>query len=156
MQPTIKNKQIGIIILLISIVLAFLLVSYNTQFQIYHQQTCPVIQSGEVCPFKNNLPQPIVAGILIDAVLFLLGTYLILVDTSKKPHKLKISLKNLDEDETKIYKLLVDSDGSVFQGDLIKKTGFSKVKVSRIIDRLEVKDIVIRRRRGMSNIVVIK
>ena len=56
----------------------------------------------------------------------------------------------------KIYDILVKADGSAFQSDLIKETGFSKVKVSRILDKLETKKILERRRRGLANIVVLK
>ena len=62
----------------------------------------------------------------------------------------------LEDDEKKIFNEIIKNDGSAFQNDLIRSTGFSKVKVSRILDRLETKNLVERRRRGMSNIVVSK
>lgn len=67
-----------------------------------------------------------------------------------------MSIKSLDAEEKKIYQLLENSDGTIFQSDLVAKTGFSKVKVSRIIDKLETKGIVERRRRGMANLIVLK
>ena len=39
--------------------------------------------------------------------------------------------------------------------DLIEKTGFGKAKMTRIIDRLEGKGFVERKRRGMTNVVVL-
>jgi len=39
---------------------------------------------------------------------------------------------------------------------LIEKTGFGKAKMTRIIDRLEGRCFVERKRRGMTNIVVLK
>jgi uncharacterized membrane protein len=65
-------------------------------------------------------------------------------------------LKSLQDDERKVYDLIVNAEGFMFQNDLIEKTGYSKVKVSRILDKLEMKGIVERRRRGMANIVVLK
>ena len=44
----------------------------------------------------------------------------------------------------------------VFQSDIVEKTGFPKVKVTRLLDRMEHRGLVERRRRGMSNIVLIK
>ena len=35
-------------------------------------------------------------------------------------------------------------------------TGFGKVKITRVIDRLEGKNLIERRRRGMTNVVVFK
>jgi uncharacterized membrane protein len=70
--------------------------------------------------------------------------------------KINESLKSLQDDERKVYDLIVAADGFIFQNDLMKKTGYSKVKISRILDKLELKGIVERRRRGMANIVVLK
>ena len=44
----------------------------------------------------------------------------------------------------------------MFQADLIDKSGLGKVKISRILDRLEGKGLIERKRRGMNNIVVFK
>ena len=44
----------------------------------------------------------------------------------------------------------------MFQADLVDKCGFGKVKVTRILDGLENKGLVERKRRGMSNIVILK
>jgi len=51
---------------------------------------------------------------------------------------------------------LVIENKAVFQADLIEKTGFGKAKMTRIIDRLEGQGIVERKRRGMTNVVVLK
>jgi uncharacterized membrane protein len=44
----------------------------------------------------------------------------------------------------------------LFQAELIEKTDFNKVKVSRILDKLEGKGLIERRRRGMTNLVLLK
>ena len=51
---------------------------------------------------------------------------------------------------------LKTTEGSAYQSDLIKATGYSKVKVTRILDKMESKGIVERKRRGMANIIVMK
>ena len=53
-------------------------------------------------------------------------------------------------------KAVEDAQGTIFQPDLADKTGFSKVKVTRILDRLEGKQLIERKRRGMTNVVVLK
>jgi len=65
-------------------------------------------------------------------------------------------LKKLEGDERMVYQLVVQDNGMVFQSSLIEKTGFTKVKVSRILDSLESKGLLERKRRGMTNIVVLK
>jgi uncharacterized membrane protein len=58
--------------------------------------------------------------------------------------------------EAQVYKIIADENGMVFQNKIIEKTGFTKVKVSRILDTLEHKGLLERRRRGMSNVVVLR
>ena len=64
--------------------------------------------------------------------------------------------KNLQEDDKALYDLIVKNDGTAFQNDIVKNLGYSKVKVSRILDRLEMKGLIERRRRGMANLVVLR
>ncbi len=56
----------------------------------------------------------------------------------------------------KLYDLIGGAGGAIFQSELVDKSGFSKVKVSRILDRLEGRGLLERRRRGMTNIVLLK
>ena len=66
----------------------------------------------------------------------------------------KLDAANLDADEARVVAIINDGNGSVYQSDILKKTGFSKVKVSRLLDRLEQKGLTERKRRGMTNLVV--
>jgi len=65
-------------------------------------------------------------------------------------------MNTLSSEEKKLYGLIEDGGGAIFQAELVEKSGYSKVKVSRILDRLEGKGIIERKRRGMTNMVVIK
>ena len=51
---------------------------------------------------------------------------------------------------------LIEENKAIFQADLIEKTGFGKAKITRILDRLEGKGFVERKRRGLTNVVVLK
>ena len=64
--------------------------------------------------------------------------------------------KNLREDERKIYQAIIEAGGIIEQSKLPEKTGISKASVSRILDLLESKGLVERRRRGMGNVVLLK
>ncbi len=68
----------------------------------------------------------------------------------------KLLEKTSDQDEQTLLKLLIDSEGTIFQGEIVEQTGFSKSKVSLLLDRLEARKIIERKRHGMSNIVVLK
>jgi uncharacterized membrane protein len=67
----------------------------------------------------------------------------------------KVDLSKFRPEEKQVYNL-IKSSGAIFQADLIEKTGFGKAKVTRIIDRLEGHSLVERKRRGMTNVVVLK
>ena len=55
-----------------------------------------------------------------------------------------------------IMNIVLREDGSVYQSDLIKETKKSKVQVSRVLDKLEGKGLIERKRRGMTNVIVLK
>ena len=55
-----------------------------------------------------------------------------------------------------LAKLKLKIDGSYTTADLIKETDYTKVHMTRILDKMEGKRILERKRRGMTNIVVLK
>jgi len=65
-------------------------------------------------------------------------------------------LRLLSGDERTMYKALMDSGGEALQKDLILRTKMSNAKVSRVLDRLVEKDIVVKERHGATNRVRIK
>ena len=69
---------------------------------------------------------------------------------------IELVLHLLSGDDRVVFRMLVDSGGTMFQKDLVNQTQMSDAKVSRVLDRLEAKDLVIRERRGMSNRIAIK
>jgi len=74
----------------------------------------------------------------------------------EKSVKKKINMNDLNNEEKKLVKIVQDNEGTIFQSDLVDNSGFSKVKVSRILDKLEGRGVLERKRRGMSNVVVLK
>ncbi|MEM7816226.1 MAG: MarR family transcriptional regulator, partial [Candidatus Aenigmatarchaeota archaeon] len=117
---------------------------------------------GETCPMASNLPVQSYAGFTLDFLIAGFGIFLVYKSRQSKKfvltkrENIEKTLKELDGDEKKIYELISNSDGVIFQSDIVEKTQFSKVKVTRILDRMEHRGLVERRRRGMSNIVLLK
>ena len=64
--------------------------------------------------------------------------------------------KTLKEDEATVLRMIIASDGTITQGELVERTGLPKSTVSTCLDALEVRGIVERRRRGMGNLIVLK
>lgn len=105
--------------------------------------------------------------ILIGAALSagLTSMYLLTFDRGLRsvelPYERKIAsyeriLHTLKEDEQKVFKAVLDSDGIVAQSELSEMTGVSKSSVSRALDLLESRGYVERRRRGMGNVIVLQ
>ncbi len=67
-----------------------------------------------------------------------------------------IDLTQLDDEEKTIFNHIKDHDGSIYQSDLMKQLNVSKVHMTRILDKMEGKKILERKRRGMTNIVILK
>ncbi|MCX9009983.1 MAG: MarR family transcriptional regulator [Candidatus Methanoperedens sp.] len=61
----------------------------------------------------------------------------------------------LEGDEKVLFQKIADG-GMILQRELVLKTGFSEPKVSRLLDRLERRGLIIRQRNGMGNRVLIK
>lgn len=76
------------------------------------------------------------------------------VQTVPSTPSVPAQLGMLDEDLRRLYDLLQQRGGEAPQGDLVALTGWSKAKVSKALDRLERKGLVVRVRRGMSNRVI--
>ena len=74
----------------------------------------------------------------------------------KEKEKQERVLKMLRDDDRKIIELIINSGGEIYQAKLIEKTDFSRAKVTRVLDKLENKGLIERRRDGMSNIVSFK
>lgn len=107
-----------------------------------------------------------VAMVIVAAFLSgLSAMYLLLHDRPRGsvelPYKRKVAryediIPTLKEDEQKVFKAVLESDGIIPQSELSKITGVSKSNVSRALDLLESRGYVERRRRGMGNIIFLK
>jgi GTP-sensing pleiotropic transcriptional regulator CodY len=92
--------------------------------------------------------------------------YLMLFDDQQRPtgemllesrlSKYEGLIPTLKDDEQKIFRAIIDAQGIIAQSELTEVTGVSKSNVSRALDLLESRGLVERRRRGMSNTILLK
>ena len=75
------------------------------------------------------------------------------IDTSELDAK--FALRLLDGDKRKVFSEIVESGGEILQSELPVRTGFSKAKITRILDYLEMKGLIARKSYGMTNKVII-
>lgn len=157
----IRNKYLGLILLAVSLALFFVVSEFAAQQQAYFailHQNCNL--PAEICPYSQKVSLEALGGYSISLSTAAMGLFLFLTDKKKplrppdeKYQKLK---SGMSEEEKNIYELITSSDGVMFQSDIVEKTSFQKVRVTRILDKLEAKGLVERRRRGMSNVVIVK
>lgn len=69
--------------------------------------------------------------------------------------RLKILDTFLNEGEKKILNIIKEQNGRVLQSELMGLSGYSKVKVHRILKKLEAQDIIRRSRFGITNSVML-
>lgn len=103
--------------------------------------------------------------VVTSIILAISAMYLLFIDSVEKPtgelvlgerkKKWEHIEKTLKNDEKKIYKAIIESDGIINQSELVEKTEISKSSISRILDLLESKGLVEKRRRGMGNIILL-
>lgn len=118
-----------------------------------HGYTCPMYNTIE---FNTYLSIAIVVAIILAGIAFIF----FFKDNFKTKEINKDDYKDIERelkaDEKIVLDKIITEKGNIFQSDLVEKTGFMKAKVTRILDRLEAKDIIERKRRGMTNFIVLK
>ena len=162
-----RNKNVGFLIVGISVVIGILIFIFNTGMRDIVSQTCT---HGPTCSMYSIITFQTWLSVAVTFIIFVVGLVLIFAKENErvvikkikptadlKPIKFsKKSLKSLEKDEARIMNLLLKSEGSIFQSEIIEKTGFNKVKITRVLDVLEGRGFIERRRRGMTNIVLLK
>jgi uncharacterized membrane protein len=81
----------------------------------------------------------------------------IVVEKNSKPEELDVNfvLRLLDGDKHRVFSEIVEANGEILQSDLHTQTGFSKAKITRVLDYLELKGLIIRKSFGMTNKILI-
>lgn len=157
-----ENKNVGYLIVGISILIIMIIFLFNSAVRDVGVATCSMDKL--TCPMYESANKQTYLSLGIVGLLIIVGLVLIFSKPEEriifkkveaKPQKKKIDVSELNPDEKKVL-ALIQNNKAIFQAELIEKTGFGKVKITRIIDRLEGKGIVERKRRGMTNVVVLK
>jgi len=160
-----ENKNAGWIMLGISVLIVFLIYLFNNTLMESVRSSC-FIQHGDVnsCEMYDSVNYQTyfalgIVGVLVIFSLFLIFSKpdekIIVKKIKEKKVEKKVDLSSFRPEEKQVYNF-VKENGAIFQADLIERTGFSKARMTRIVDKLEGFGLVERKRRGMTNVVVIK
>lgn len=71
-------------------------------------------------------------------------------------NEIEINMDYLSDDEKFIMNLIMKNGGQMLQNKIVNESGLTKVKVSRIITTLEAKGFIEKRRKGVTNEIVVK
>ncbi|MBS3157162.1 MarR family transcriptional regulator [Candidatus Woesearchaeota archaeon] len=164
-----ENKYAGYMLLGISIFIIILILLFNSTMRSFVDETCS-LEHGLSCPMYEAISKQTYLALGVTGLLVIVSFVLVfskpqkevVIQTKtiektieKKAPKKVFDISELKTDEKQVFELIKENK-AVFQADLIEKTGFGKAKMTRIIDRLEGKGFVERKRRGMTNVVVLK
>ncbi|MFH0835137.1 MAG: MarR family transcriptional regulator [Candidatus Micrarchaeota archaeon] len=156
-----ENRTVALVILGFAILLGFVVWSYDNALNDIVSESCT---HGTTCPMYGTLTTQRNISIGLIGLLLVMGAALFLLSESKQQEaraepaarKLSVPPKSLKGDERAVYDALAAAGGSLYQGDVARKTDLGKVRVSRVLDKLEHDGLVERKRRGMANLVVLK
>lgn len=150
------NKKVGLLIIGIAILIGYMIYAFNSAIsgviQMNDQCSLEVPCPHEVAlKFQTNLSIVFLIAVIGVGIYFLFAKERAMHERKRDTEKIKM----LNMDERKIFDIS-EKEGSIFQSDLVEKSGFDKVKVTRILDKLEGKQLIERKRRGMTNVVIVK
>ncbi len=126
---------------------------------------CSMAHDALYCPAYGTINQQTYLSLLIVGIFILMSIFLLF----SKPRERTIVKTKIIEKQTsnKIFDthdltseekhvfVLLQKHKAFFQADLIEKIGFGKTKMTRVLDLLEGKGFVERKRLGMTNVVVL-
>lgn len=163
-----ENKNVGFLILGIAVLMFFIVLIFNSVLKEALSLSCGAIgHGGYSCPAFDSLTKQTYLSFSIVGLLGILGFFLVFskpkekivlkkikekVEVQRKP----VNYNNLNNEEKVVVSLLETNGNGMFQSDLVEKSGFDKVKITRILDKLEGRQLTERKRRGMNNFVVLR
>jgi uncharacterized membrane protein len=163
-----KPKPLGIIILITSFIVVVILIQFNSTLNTQNLNTCNElcnVKEGsscslDSCPFNNGGAKSnsliLIMGLLV-AFVGGIGFYLSFTKAEKLVEEKVYDLTKLSKEEKEVFLMIKkDGNGGVYQSRIIEQFNFPKTKVTRILDKLEQRQLIERKRRGMTNIIVVK
>ncbi len=155
-----KNKNVGFLVIGIAVIMAAVVWLFNKGLRDIVSATC---SHGPTCSMYTTISLQTWISLAIVALVFLIGLFLIfskehekIIIRTQKERKKPLDLSNLSKEEKQVVKILQEENGAIFQRTLMEKLNIGKVGITRLLDKLEAKQIIERKRRGMTNVVILK
>lgn len=155
-----ENKTVGWIITGIAVLMAVIVWIFNNALKRIVGDTCT---HGDSCSMYDTIAIQTWVSLAIVGVILIIGIVLMFVKPKEKiivktikEKKKKKDYSGLEKKEKEVVDLLLNEGNAMFQADLMEKLNIGKVGATRLLDKLESKQIIERKRRGMNNLVVLK
>lgn len=162
-----NQQKIGLVILIVSVLVLSLLFYLKFQTDKQMLTTCEQSCGNQLglgctldsCPYHqgNSFSWVIVSIGALVALLGGTGLYLSLPQKKEKIIEEKeYDLTSLNDEEKAIFLYIKEHNTGVYQSSIPKQFNLSKVQATRLLDKFEGLELIERRRRGLSNLIVIK
>lgn len=139
-----------------------LVLIFNFSLKNIVSETCT---HGPECTMYDTMAMQFWISIVIILVVIAIGLFIMFSKPEQKTIIKKIQGKfkpktidksKLDKQEKDLIEILEKESGAIFQATLMEKLDVGKVGITRLLDKLEAKQLIERKRRGMNNIVILK
>ena len=163
-----KPRYLGLTMIVICLFILFFLVNFNNSLQENNFKICAELcslQKDSSCSIEACLynlddtshEQTIYIIGLFVAFICGIGFYLLLTKDDKLIEQKHYDLTKLTKKEKNIFLFIrKNNDNGTYQGRIVEEFDLSKATVTRILDKLDLQNLVERKRRGMSNLIVLK
>jgi len=157
-----ENKKVGWMILGMSIIMVILFLIFNVSLNKIINETCT---HGAECAMYDTMAVQFWMSITIIIIVAAIGLFImfskpeektVIRKIQEKAKTRKIDKSKLDKQERELIEILEKENGAIFQATLMERLNIGKVGITRLLDKLEAKQLIERKRRGMNNIVVLK
>ena len=155
-----ENKNVGYLILGIAAVFLVIIFLFQSALREIVYSNCSMEELS--CPMYESIDKQTYLSLSILGLLIIFGFVLIFTKPKEKiivkkikEKKKKLDLSKLDKKEKEVIEILEKENGTIFQAELMEKLETGKVGLTRLLDKLESKQFIERKRRGMNNIVVL-
>lgn len=155
-----ENKKVGWLIVGIGFLIGIIVLIFNLGLKRIVGETCT---HGPTCSMYDTIAVQTWISLAIVFIILVIGAIIMFTKPDEKivikkikEKKTKLDLSKLDKDEKKLVDLLIKENNAMFQADLMERLEIGKVKMTRLLDKLESKQIIERKRRGMTNLVALR
>lgn len=150
-----NNRKLGVILVILSLIIGGIFIYYisnltqkSDELGCYKDQKCVDVERG--LSFSH-----VAVGIF--SFIFALGFYLLFFSKERFIEQKNYDLTKLSLEEKKVFYFIRENkENGIYQSKIVEHFNFPKSKVTRILDKLEIKQIIERKRRGMTNIIFLK